>query len=372
MKFSIGKDVFNETLLRVMPLVPNKHTRDIVKSLKLTCKQIVKDGLSQDYLLVQATDLDIFLTIKITATVLTVKEGAFVVPARILSEYCKTIKEDTFTFETTENNIVKLTAGKTSFEVTANDVDEFPKFPNLPEVTEADWLSIPLNGFDCVLNKVNFAVADEGDPKYAFTAVCLLLEPEELTLMGSDSHRISIGSVLVKTQQNKKILVSPKSLVQISKTFQDDFKIYIGENNLIAKTANEFIVARLLTGNYPDVKKIIPKHPNILDVDVSDLLSEVRKAALAVNDQKVLKVELSKDKLLLSTKTREQRKAATIECEIKYEGPEIKFALNCDHLMDLLKAADKDSLQLQFNTPRNPVMFVQPGFKHIISLLEVA
>lgn len=373
-KFTIqNPEVFTHLLDKFMALVPNKPSRDILKSIKLSCKQFGElDVDKQDYLLVQATDLETFLTYKLSACVKTTKEGNFVVPARVLVDYSKTLREeDPISVETTEEtSVIKITSGSTQFEVAEQDMDEFPKFPEVPTINESDWINVPIDSFNDVLSKVDFAVADEGDPKYAFTAVCLLLEENSLTLMGSDSHRVSIGNVPITNIKTKKVLVTPKALVQIGKVFDTDFQLFLGENNIIAKADSVTLISRIVSGNYPDVKKIIPNHPNKITFNVPVLLGEVKKVSIAADKSQLVKVTIKSDKIILASKAREQRKTATVEIPISYEGAEVKLGINCQYLLDLLKAADKEEIEMQFNSSRTPVLFSQPGFKHVISLME--
>lgn len=372
-KFSIQHpELFTHLLEKFMSLVPNRPNRDILKSLKICCKQYVKKESENDYLLIQATDLETFLTCRLTSSLITTREGKFVIPARTLLDYVKTLREeDPITFESTEENLIKINSGTTQFEIAEQDIDEFPKFPELPEISELDWINVPLDAFNEVLSKVDFAVAHEGDPKYAFTAICLLLEKDSLTLMGSDSHRVSIGNVPINNKLEKKILVTPKSLVQISETFDTDFQLYFGETNFIAKSETTYLISRIVSGNYPDVKKIVPTHPNTVKLNVPVFLSEVKKVAIATDKSHLVKLSLETNKLKLSSKTREQRKAASVEYSIDYQGPSVALGINCQYLLDLLKAANKEEIELKFNTSRNPVLFIQSGFKHIISLMEI-
>lgn len=235
------------------------------------------------------------------------------------------------------------------------------------------WISVDVHAFQQAFKRVSFAVAKEGDPKFTFTAICVRVSPKDIYLMGSNSHRASIGKIdisapgIVTTQ----VLVTPNSLAQINRMFDKTFKLYFGKNAIVAKDSDNTLFMRIVSGNFPDIKKYIPTYQNQLVVDAEDFLSQVKKAALAINKSSTLKLSLSKNLITLTSQSRRPRKSAKIDWVIQYSGKEIEFALNCTYLSDVLKVADSSGITIHFGEDNQPLLFTQPNFQYMMVPQEI-
>ena len=235
------------------------------------------------------------------------------------------------------------------------------------------WISVDAHAFQQAFKRVSFAVAKEGDPKFTFTAICVRVSSTDIYLMGSNSHRASIGKIDIKAPGlvTTQVLVTPSSLAQINRMFENTFKLYFGKNAVVAKDAENILFMRVVSGNFPDIKKYIPSYQNSLVVDVDDFLSQVQKAALAVNKSSTLRLSLSKNLLRLTSESRRPRKSAKIDWAIQYSGKEIEFALNCAYLRDVLKAADSSGITIHFGEDNEPLLFTQPNFQYMMVPQEI-
>jgi len=365
--FTVDTNVFKAALAAVYPIVPNKPSRDVLKGVKISAKTGNPDTLE-----LFVTDLETYVKTEVQTDTMVHKAGELIAPAQILLDYVKSLDGQNVEILVKDDDII-INGLDTNFQVGAKEVDEFPDFPKVD--VNLDWVDLPAAEITEALSRVVFAVADRGHPRWgALSAICLEFGTEKVTLIGTDQHRASLAEIATSTKlEDKQYLVSAKALALLPKVLSGNLKVSLNDKNMaIFSDGTNYLFIRLMHGNFPPVRNIVPKkHPNKLTIDPKLLLNQVKKASLAVDQHGLLKLGLEKDKLLLTTKTREQRRAAKIEQSIVYNGHEIQFAFNCKYLLDLLKAVDnEEDLEIQFNKNSHPVLFKQPNFEHVMVPLE--
>jgi len=369
---SIKTFALKQVLDALVPAVPNKPSRDILKCIKITAKV----G-SPDTLTFQVTDLERFLTFQLPsnkgANYLILTEGTFAVPAQIFANYARAIEDIDTTIQLTTENTLKLKSGQpganttTEFEVGVLDIDDFPDFPTTDNVK--NWIEIESDALRFGLSRVLFAVADKGHPKWgALSSVCIELENNKLSLIGTDQHRASVISIELdqpRTAFKQTLLVNATALEIVSKIFEGTIKMSLDSANaLIFNAENVTMFIRLVSGNFPPVRNFLPKHPHKLQLDAKTFLREIKKVQLATDQFAAIKVSLRKDKATLIAKTKEEKKMAKVEYGITNTGSDIDFTINCKYLIDVLKVGD--SLELSYNKNNQPIMFKAEGFEHVI------
>lgn len=369
---SIKTFALKQVLDALVPAVPLKPSRDILKCIKITAKQ----G-SPDTLTFQVTDLERFLTFQLPsnngANYLITTEGTFAVPALIFANYARAIDDVETTIQLTSQNTIKLNSGKpgasttAEFEVGVLDLDDFPDFPTTDKVK--NWIQLESDALRFGLSRVLFAVADKANPKWgALSSVCIELENNKLSLIGTDQHRASVVSLDLdqpRTAAKQTLLVSATALEIVSKIFEGTIKMSLDSSNaLIFNAENVTMFVRLVNGNFPPVKNFLPKHPHKLQLDAKSFLKEIKRVQLATDKSDAIKVSLRKDKATLIAKTKEEKKTAKIEYGITNTGSDIDFTINCKYLIDVLKVGD--SLELSYNKNNQPLMFTAEGFEHVI------
>lgn len=368
---SIKSSVLRQVLDVILPAVPAKPSRDILKCVKVTAKQ----G-SPDSLVFQVTDLERFLTYQVPnaggANFLVTTEGSFSVPAQVFTNYVRAIDDIDIGIRVTTENTVRLTNGKlgalvtAEFEVGLVD-DDFPDFPTIDKIK--NWIEIEADVLRINLHRVLFAVAERGHPKWgALSSVCIELENNKLSLIGTDQHRASVASIELdkpRTAAKQTLLVSATALEIVSKIFEGTIKMSLDSANaLVFNTGDVTMFVRLVNGKFPPVRNFLPKHPHKLQLDAKSFLKEIKRVQLATDQFAAIKVSLRKDKATLIAKTKEEKKTAKIEYGITNPGSDIDFTINCKYLIDVLKVSD--SIELSYNKNNQPIMFKADGFEHVI------
>ena len=99
-------------------------------------------------------------------------------------------------------------------------------------------------------------------------------------------------------------------------------------------------------------------------------LLAVKRAALFTNqDSAAIKIDLGKDKLVISKST-PYLGEARIEVDAEYKGKEMSVGFNPDYLTDILKNIDQENIAFEVTDPEKPGV-VRIGTEYIYVVLPM-
>jgi len=374
----VNTKALRDALQPLQGIIPKKTHREALKCVHVTATTDPSHRVE-----LRVTDLEVFALFVVEGSddegeerVVVNATGDFLIPAQTFGDYLKAIDDDTIELVfSKEDEILRIKANSTVFELGAIEQEEFPVFPTMPSFESRGWAELATDSLTKVLDRVLFAAADRGHPKFgALNAVCIEVAKDQLTFMSTDQVRASIATFKTQVDVTKQLLVDPKGLAVIPKIFTEDLRAYLGsDESVVFASGSASLFVRLIHGKYPPVKNFIPQHySNGFSITAQEWLKQVKKVSLATDQNNELRIHLDKNHMKLLTKTREQRKHASVDVDVVYPGPAIKFALNCTALMQLLKAADnEEELEVSFGQSHDPIYFKQTEFDHVVVPREV-
>ena len=122
MEFKIKRNILAKTLGNVVKIIPPKSTYTILQNIIIEAKG--------NNLLIQATDLDVFVKKVIPAEVK--DEGRVLIPGKKLLEITRESSIDDISFKLQELKL-QIVAGNAKFSIPSLDYQEFPEVPQFPE-----------------------------------------------------------------------------------------------------------------------------------------------------------------------------------------------------------------------------------------------
>src|ERR687885_348842 len=135
----------------------------------------------------RATDMEIGLRVPLDGEV--VRDGAVVLPARLLVDVVRVLPGDDVTLELRPSEQdVELVGGAATFHIRTLRLEDFPPFPD----AEGDSrVQVPGPAFvDTVLKVARSASRDETRP--VLTGILVSASGEELRMVATDSYRLSV------------------------------------------------------------------------------------------------------------------------------------------------------------------------------------
>lgn len=312
------------------------------------------------------TNLDLGIRCRIQADV--EKAGGITLPVRKLATIVKALPNSDVEVDASSGNQAKITSGGSLFRIMGIAEDEFPP---LPSFADQHVFELPQDELLGMLKSVSYAQSQD-ENRYILNGVYFVFGEDKLTLVATDGRRLGlISRDMEVTEENAGKLILPAKTVNelerllgqgkdVKITFSDRqvaFEIQIDdEDGGLVETI--YLVSKIVEGNYPNYKQVIPKETeNRVKVE-RELLSEcVQRAALVTSDKNnSIKLKLGNNLLEITGSSPEYGESHE-SMAIAYEGSEVQVAFNPGFLLDPLRALSKDEVYFEFKDELSPGVF---------------
>jgi len=316
------------------------------KSLTLPVLQCVLLKANEGLITLEATNLEISISIPIQGTV--VEEGVVAVPAQTLLQSIQFISQKEITLRV-EEQVLQLETLTSNTSIKTFSTEEFP-------------IIHKISGEELTLNTHMFAY---GIKSVAFAASLTSIKPElgsvfvqqkkehSLTFVATDSFRLMEKTV---SQQglvlDQSFMIPQKNAVEIARVCEqvaEEAKMVITENQCaLVFPSGVYISSRLVTGSFPDYAQIIPKefisHVTVLK---EDLLRSFKKTNIFLNKFRQVSLTITPNNLTIASNNNEVGHTTdTIKADVT--GEELTLNFNQQYVMDPLQYVQDDSLKLSF------------------------
>lgn len=299
-----------------------------------------------------ATDLEIGIKCSVPAQVK--KEGAITLPAKRLSDIVRELPEGPVEMET-EDSQMKISSSGILFKVLGLPAEEFP---TLSKVESENRFSLDSQLLRGMVQKTIFANSQD-ETRYILNGSYLEMEKDRIVMTATDGHRLATIGHRIEKGPKKKIgaIIPTKALNELNRLLEEpkEVEATIGENQISFSLDGIILSSKLIEGQFPDYKQLIPKKSTKrLSLSREKLLGGVRRAALLA-DARTGAVELLaySNKLIIRSQTPQVGEARE-EIDIDYSGEEIRTAYNARYILDILRNISSEEVSLELNEPLSP------------------
>ncbi|MBI5492341.1 MAG: DNA polymerase III subunit beta [Deltaproteobacteria bacterium] len=347
MKFTIDKGDFLKVLQRVQGIVEKRNTMPILANVLLEA--------AGGRVNIMATDLEVFIKDSSKGDIS--EDGSTTVNARKLFEIVKELPSDRVDLNAGKDDKITIKAGKARFNIMGLPSRDFPVFPS---IDESNLKPMESEKFKEMIDKTAFAVSTD-ETRYNINGFLLEKDISKIRMVATDGHRLAlIERPDLKTISGEKegVLLPRKGVMEIRRLLDEkegEFHLGITEKSAVMKKDSTVISVRLLEGEFPDYKKVIPKD-NEKDViaDRAELLASLKRVSILSSDKiKGVKFNFSPKKLTVSSSSPDIGEA-TEEIDIEYGEEEIEIAFNARYFIDMLEATDEDKVRISLKDPLSP------------------
>jgi len=359
MKFKINQDHFSNGLQQVLNVVATRSTMPILSNVLIEA--------ATDHISLTTTNLDLGIRCRIKADVS--ESGRMTLPVRKLATIVRELPQADVFVESGENNQAKITSGGSLFKIMGIAADEFPPLPTFEnrkvfELTQEDVVGM--------LKSVSYAQSTD-ENRYILNGVYFNFADEKLTLVATDGRRLGLTALETEiSEENAGSLILPAKTVaelerlmgkgeKVKIAFNDRqaaFEITIDDSGDSGLTDHLYLVSKVVEGNYPNYRQVIPKETeHRVKIERELMLECVHRAALVTSDKSnSVKLKMSKNLLEISGASTEYGESHE-SMAIAYDGPEVQVAFNPQFLMEPLKALTKDEVFFEFKDELSPGLF---------------
>ncbi len=348
-----------------------------------------------NHLSVIGTDLD--LTVHVSTEAIGISDGVCVAPAKLLADIVRALEPGAVTIES-EGDKVEIGAARSRFSLRTFPVDDFPSLPEPPQ--PATFL--PAASLASALRQVVRAASND-DARPLLTGVLIAPEGNGVRLVATDSYRLALRDIegsdtFADTSQ---ILVPARALVELQRLSAlgsgakettssggtgDGEKhqagvvptvgLSIGDHDVTFTAGEVKVSTRLLDGNYPDYRQLIPaEYPNRLHVGKDSLLDALRRVRLLVRDNTTpVRLSMRQGGVDLTVVSQEVGDASeTVDAD--FEGEELTIAFNPAYLIDGVEAVSGDEVLLETVDASKPATVraaEQTDFRYLLMPVRVS
>ena len=356
MKFVVSSSELLTPLQAISRVISSKNSMAILDNFLFQ--------LSGETLTITASDLETTVQVSILINEVE-KEGAVAIPAKLLTDSLKEFPEQPLEFSlNSENMLIDITWAKGKFQLPGQLSDDYPELPALKE--EFTQLYIPAPVLLEGITRTIYATAEE-ELRPVMNGILFDMDEDQTTLVASDAHKLLCYTRRdVKASQVSKVIL-PKKPASILKGLlpkvNDNIEVTFDDKNAIFLFPNYRLVCRLVEGNYPAYRTVIPTNNiNKAVIDRIELLNSVRRVAVCSNQaSNLIRLKLEQNEITISAQNLDFSISAHERIGCQYSGEVMEIGFKWIFLAEILSNLPGQDVSLELSDPSRAGLLIPPS-----------
>ncbi len=318
----------------------------------------------------RATDMEIGLRVPLEGEV--ARDGAVVLPARLLVDVVRALPGDTVSLELRPaEQDVELVAGAATFHIRTLRLEDFPPFP---ELDGDERVQVPAPAFVETVGKVaRSASRDETRP--VLTGILVSASGEELRMVATDSYRLSVKETRLEAPLEGafEANVPARALQELnriaSQSGAEALSVAVRTNQVVFEAGGTVLSSRLIDGQFPNYRQLLPDaYEHELRLDATEFTDVVRRISLLAQKNAPLRLAFSEGELTVSARTPDVGEARET-VPVPFAGEPLEIGFNPEFLRDGLEAMEGADVLLKLISPLRPGLIQSAdgsGFQYLL------
>ncbi len=360
MKIILLKNKLVEALNLVERATGSNPSLPILKSVLIEARE--------NKISMSATNLEFAVTYSFSGKI--VEAGSVAVPAPLLAGLVKNLSSERVTLELKGKKLSVVTENYEAGMQT-QEVKDFPIIPRL--TSEAARLETTTRGFgEGLMSVISATQLSEIRPEISGVFVT---REGGVMLVATDSFRLAekhFDSFKSESLEGVRAVVPIRTAEEVLRilTSREDtpLDVFFDDTQVFMKTNDIEVVSRLVDGNFPDYKAIVPKEVKTdVIVDRQEFLQALRLVSTfstKINDVRITVGEGGKHIEVSSSNSSLGENVYKIPAKIK--GDSFSVAFNWRFLVDALKSFSEDDVSFGVNGSGRPSVIRGAGDKSLL------
>lgn len=353
MKFSVSSSELLGGLMSVSKVIVPKPTNSILENFLFQ--------LQGNTLTVTASDGETTLRTDVAIAQVN-EEGSTAVPAKLLTDSLKEFPDQPLSFSVgAGSSVMEIVWASGASQIPCFDAADFPELPVIGEISESVVIpsSVLLDG----IGNTIYATAEE-ELRPVMNGIFFDIDPEVTTLVASDAHKLICYSFTGAKLSQKSNFILHKKPASILKSIlarhDEDITIRYDNKNAYFSFGNNILVCRLIEGNYPAYRSVIPKNnENKLVIGRTDLLGVVKRIAVCSNQiSNQIHLKLSLGEVLISAQDLGFSMSAHETLPCQYDGQEMEIGFKAPFLLEILSNLPYQNICMELADPARAALIV--------------
>ena len=329
--------------------------------------------VANNILTATGTNLDVTLQTQISVNA--TEDGKVLPPARLFCDVIKVLPDGDVQLEADDKSLA-VTGAAGEFTINLLDVADFPSAAEPEDYSSAS--DMDSKEFYEALSQVIIATSrDDSRPILTGVYFDASQGDDELVLVATDSYRLAerifpAGDLL---QGADSLLVPSKAVTEIMKLSDpkknEPMTIRMSESQVEFSVQNQTLTTRLIPGDFPNYKGLIPTDtPTKLTINRNLLNDAVSRVKILAQDTTPIKLTLAEDEdLKLEAQTQDVGQAREMIPIDSLVGEGLTLAFNPDYFKAGLEAIDSDFITIGITDNVKPVTITNPDDDTYLYLL---
>lgn len=363
MKFRISKEAFLDGLQKVQHVVSSRTTLPILSNVLL----VAREGRIE----FTTTDLDVGITGSVEANI--EKDGATTLPAKRLVSIVRELPASEVEVSVDGKNHASIRSGPSFFKIIGLGETEFPP---LPDFSQAKEFRIPHEILRDGLKKTFYAISTD-ETRYVLNGIFASFKEGKLTLVATDGRRLAMADSDLEfpASHETDVIIPTKAVQELQRLLGDSGEVVVklSESQISFAVGDSLLCSKLIEGNYPNYRQVIPGDSNERVVFPREsLLETVRRVSLLSSDKSnSVKLVFGENKVEVTANSPDVGEAQET-VDVPYQGPAMQIAFNPEFLMAPLRNLGTETVYLDLIDEMSPgVLRIEGTFLYVLMPMRV-
>ncbi len=361
MKIICTQENLKAGLLTVGRIISSSSTLPILNNVLIK----TENGM----LKISSTNLEIAITTHIRCKV--EEDGEVTVICKAISDLVNNLPNKNLELKT-ENNQLGIETENYHTSIKTLPAEDFPLIPVLDG---GEPLSVDAESLKGAIDEVVFAAStNQTQPEIA--GVLFSFEEEKLKIVATDRYRLAEKKITLEKKKttSQEVIVPQKTVVELSRIIGNSkggVEIMLSETQIVFSFNETKIISRVIDGQYPDYKQIIPSSfATTITTEKQPLVSALRTAGIFSHSTNSVKLDYDQGKqsLILATESSDLGKGV-VELPSVVEGKGGSVMLNNHYILDCLLSMDSSRVVIKIIDDSSPSLVLPDGDDSYIYLI---
>ena len=307
-----------------------------------------------DQIILNATDLTTSMRCFCEAKV--IEEGAVALPGRRFFQLARELTAPQIKISCPQNDIAEITAGSSVFKINGVNKSEFPTLTNLANASQ-----IPLSAavLKEMLTKTAFSAARE-DSRHVLNGIFVQILDKKASFISTDGKRLAKVHTEIDLDPSFQgsYILPLKAVEEMIKMLDENSSrtsLNLMRDKVCLENSNVVLITKLLSGQYPDVERVIPESTPIkVNLHREELISLLRQVALFTSEAcgsiRFVFTEGQLDLIAVNSDIGE----GNVNMPVDYKGDKLEVAFNPFYFLDILRHSKDETVTFAIQDAYNP------------------
>ncbi|MFN8109026.1 MAG: DNA polymerase III subunit beta [Thermoleophilia bacterium] len=345
MRLICAKDTLSAALTAVGRATSTKTTVPVLGNVLIDAE----DGTVR----LAATDMELSLRAPLDATI---EEAGSVVLPKLAADIVRSMGPgDVVIDHRPGEGVVSVSSGTSSFTLNCHQASEFPELP----ADAGEGIRLPAAAAVASAERVGKA-ASRDDTRPVLTGVLVRVEHDALTMVATDSYRLAVRRTAIEGGPGEPVqaLIPARALGELQRVVAlagvDEVELVLTESQAIIRAGSVRLTTRLIDGEFPDYRRLIPEQfEHNLVMDRQEVHGVVSRIAVLAQRNIPVRLAFSEGQLTVSA-TSDQFGEGHESIPVAFSGEPLEIGFNVEFLRAGIESIDGDELRLGIISPLRP------------------